>query len=107
MIPSLDEHERKLKGVRQEVRNLQVMQMRPASQRRGWSFWRTWSAQRGRKQTFGWRSRTQRPKIRIGTLKICRDAGLHEKVGRDLPFPKTGSVVTAAKGHRCAGFRQE
>ena len=53
MIPSLDEHERKLKGVRQEVRNLQVMQMRPASQRRSWSFWRTWSAQRGRKQSFG------------------------------------------------------
>jgi hypothetical protein len=27
--PDLEEHERKLRGVRQEVRNLQVMQMRP------------------------------------------------------------------------------
>jgi hypothetical protein len=27
--PSLEEHDRKLRGVRREVRNLQVMQMRP------------------------------------------------------------------------------
>ena len=29
MTPDLQEQERKLKGVRQEVRNLQVMQMKP------------------------------------------------------------------------------
>jgi hypothetical protein len=28
-MPDLQTHERKLKGVRQEVRNLQVLQMRP------------------------------------------------------------------------------
>ena len=45
--PDLATHERLLKDVRQEVRNLQVMQMRPGQQRRSWRTSRIWSGRQG------------------------------------------------------------